>query len=150
MAEFIDDMAAEHIQDHGFESDGELSDDISYQGSKRRTTPLSSSGSSSSSSGNESDSQEGMKRKRSSKKKQKRKKVEDKTVLLEIRKTNKLILKLSKMKSHDSRLQATEGQLSAQSTSGMSSSPATPVTPRRSTVKDVPCEVRVSCSWMYM
>ena len=148
MAEFIDDMAAEHVQDHGFESDGELSDVIPYQGSKRRTAPLSSSDSSSSSSGNESDSVEGMKRKRSSKNKQKRKKAEDNTVLLEIKKTNKLILKLSKkMKSHESRLQAIEGQLSAQSTSGVSSSPATP---RRSTVKDVPCEVRVSCSWMYV
>ena len=145
--EFLDSMAREH---NSRESDGELSDVIPYQGSKKRPNPLSSSSFSSTDSESEvpvAPRDSAPARKKYRKSLGKAKENNENELLEELRMTNKLIVNLSKkMKSHDTRLRAIENQLS-QSSSGVSSSPAaaTSVTPKRSKAQDVPCEVRVSC-----
>ena len=132
-------------------SDGELSEEIPYQGSETRVQRMISSSSSSSSASEEHESNDEIQgsrnrrltnSKRSKRKRRRSTSDQENSLLLEIQKTNKMIASLSKkMKSHGSRLQAIENQLSQ--TSSVSS--GSPVTPKRTTTKrDVPCEVRVS------
>ena len=141
--EFLDSMAREH---NSRESDGELSDVIAYQGLKKRPNPLSSSGFSSTTDSESEVPEKVAPRKKYRKSLGKEKETDENELLDELRMTNKLIVSLSKkMKTHDTRLRAIENQL-LQSSSGVSSSPATSVTPKRSKAQDVPCEVRVSCN----